>query len=113
VTVPISAEELLGQLRETVRCLAQPAEEQVRWLEENRLPPDELALELDDEVPGWFSRLERHGLLSEAAKASLVALNDRLGEIDADSDAWRREGMAASPEWAHVRELAAAALRLL
>jgi hypothetical protein len=109
----ISAEELLSQLRETVERLAMPADEQVRWLNENHYPPDELALELDDEVPGWFPRLETHGLLSDAAKSSLVALNVRLGEIDADSYAWHPEGMAGSPEWAGVRVLAAAALRLL
>lgn len=104
---------MLGQLRETVERLASPAEEQVRWLEENHLPPDELALELDDEVPGWFTRLESLGLLSEDAKASLLALNARLGQIDADSDAWRRDGMATSPDWADVRVLAAATRRLL
>lgn len=109
----ISAEELLGQLRKTVERLAMPADEQVRWLNENRYPPDELALELDDEVPGWFPRLEAHGLLSGAAKTSLVELNERLGEIDADSDAWRREGIAGSSEWAEVRVLAAATLHLL
>jgi hypothetical protein len=111
--VSISPDELLGQLRETVERLAAAPDQQAKWLETNGCSPDELALELGDEVPGWFPRLEAHGLLTEGAKGSLVALNERLGAIDPNSDAWRRDGLANAPEWAEVRELAAESLRHL
>ena len=109
----ISGDELLGQLREAVGRLAMAAADQLRWLEENHVSPDELALELDDAVPGWFPRLESLGLLSEDAKASLLDLLARLGAIGADSVAWRREALETSPDWSDVRALASVALRKL
>jgi hypothetical protein len=74
----ITVQELLGQLREMVDLLAAPAPIQERWLMQERLPVGELALQLDDAVPGWFARLATEGLLTLEAEQALLALNQHF-----------------------------------
>jgi hypothetical protein len=108
----ISRQELLGQLRESVALLAAPASEQERWLAEHRVPVDELALQLDDEVPGWFSPLTEAGLLSPATQTALRALNDFFLSFSGPQNAalWTEEALYEAQEWQHARELAQQAL---
>lgn len=54
-----SDEEMLAALKDSVEMLAAPAETQVAWLHAKGFPVDELALQLDDEVPGWLALLRR------------------------------------------------------
>jgi hypothetical protein len=79
--VEIPVEALLAQLREMIELLAPSAGTQVSWLIEQRYPVDELALQLDDAVPAWFSRLRQHQLLPQGAATALVDLRHLLGAI--------------------------------
>jgi hypothetical protein len=110
VEIPVDA--LFAQLREMVVLLASPAGEQVSWLAKQHYPVDELALQLDDAVPAWFSRLREHQLLPEGAATALVDLNAYLGTIRSGSglNPWSHEGLRVAPEWSRVRALATDAL---
>jgi hypothetical protein len=111
----ITARELLNQLREAVELLAAPGDEQERWLIQHRMPVDELALQLDDAVPGWFPRLAGAGLLDPKAEASLRALDAELGRFSGPQNAslWTEEALYDATEWTNVRTLAARALSTL
>lgn len=108
----ISSQELLAQLREGVELLAAPAAEQEAWLVQHRVPADELALQLDDEVPAWFPRLSQAGLLSEEAQAALRALNDHFLSFGGPQNAalWTEEALYETRQWQRARELARHAL---
>ena len=108
----ISAPHLLARLREVVGLLAAPAAQQERWLAEQRYPVDELALQLDDAAPGWFTRLFRAGLLTEDARQALQELNDALGSFSGPANAvlWTEEAQYSDDHWEHARNLARRAL---
>jgi hypothetical protein len=111
----VTAEPMvLVNLRSAVQRLAAPADEQVRHLVELGSAPsaDELALEFDD-----FFR-PAVGALGDSVPARRLML--RLADLDDllralserdDPELWTTAALETSPDWADVRERAAAALR--
>ena len=108
----ITERQLLAQLRESVELLAAPAADQEGWLAGERVPVDELALQLEDAVPYWFPRLTGAQLLSGEAQRMLVELLDALGDFGGPANAalWTEEALCSADEWRHVRDLAQRAL---
>jgi len=111
----LSPEELLGELRESVELLAATPTQQEEWLHEHRFPVDELALQLDDEVPAWFPRLASAGLLTDDAQEALRDLNAALAQFSGSQNAslWTERALHDAPEWRKVRDLAARAFAAL
>jgi hypothetical protein len=111
----ISPAELLAQLREEVELLAAPPDAQLAWLRRERLPVDELALQLDDSVQiGWLDRLQQSGLLGERAVGELLALHAAVMNLltDEHQQLWADEGLTES-EWLGLRELAGRAVEAI
>ena len=106
---------VLGELRASLRRLASPAAEQVAYLRGlGSVSVDELALELDA-VAGTVEGLVAGGMLPAAAAEAVRAVDRQLAAMSGRHQArlWQEEALAEAPEWARVRELAAAALATL
>lgn len=99
------------QLREALVRLRSSAKNQEAYLRQLGTAPsaDELALEFSDA----FGVLE--GELDEPAFAAASRLDSYLEEMSSSEHAelWTIRALHTAPEWAHVRELAEEALRLL
>jgi hypothetical protein len=93
-----------------VGMLAAPPRAQLGWLVENRLPVDELALQLYDAVPAWFPRLVEAGLLTTNAQSRLFALKSELLSLRDSPKDWTDDGLVHAGGWRRVRELAERAL---
>ena len=109
----ISPKELLGQLRQTVELIAADAAYQLSWLRAERMPVDELMLQLDDAMPAWFPRLEQAGLSEIQGESALQSLLDLLTSLRWDKALWQDEALSDRPEWQQVRELARGTLSVL
>jgi hypothetical protein len=99
------------QLREALVRLRSSAKDQEAYLRQLGTAPsaDELALEFSDAL----GVLE--GQLDEPAFAAASRLDRYLEDMSGSEHAelWTINALHAAPEWAHVRELAEEALRLL
>jgi hypothetical protein len=102
----ISPMELLGQLRKMVELVAADAADQLSWLLAERVPVDELMLQLDDAVPAWLPRLERAGLIEARAEPALQSLLDFLKSLRWDQALWQDDALDSRREWQQARELA-------
>ena len=102
---------VIDELRRVLALLAAPGDEQLAYL--RRLGPvsvDELGLEFDD-----IARAARAALREHEVATALAALDDELSRMSGQENAalWTDQGVATSPAWATVRDLASRALRLL
>lgn len=91
----------------SLEVLAAPADAQIGWLAENRLPLEELWLELDDRILG-LPLAVKAGVISPAAAAAVDALYAHMESMTKVHFASLR-GLD-DPVWQRVRELAADAL---
>jgi hypothetical protein len=107
------AEAHLASLREYLELLAADASTQIAWLRAERYPADEMLLQLDDAIYSWFPRLEESGLLTPAAKASVLSLREFMDALN-EPELWRSpDALASAAEWRETRARAQAALELL
>lgn len=95
-------------LKFAVQMLAAPPEEQQRWLTAQRLPVDELALQLDDHVNGfpeeWW---ERQGFAPEV-RSRFRALDAALEKMSGKENRvrWTSAALYEDPCWVEVRAIA-------
>lgn len=108
----IAPEELLEQLTEYVMLLGSSREAQLCWCNDSGFPPEEMALQLYDAVPGWFDRLRLHGLMSADCERALEGLSRFVREVQPALFAGD-DGLAGDQSWPRVRELAESAAALL
>lgn len=108
--------KLLATFVRATAVLALTAEQQEAWLAslDIQVPVDELALEFDNGhvlLPQW---MEARWLPREAAPA-FSAVDAALTAMSGAerSELWTVEALYEAPEWARIRELAAAILHLL
>ena len=109
----ISPAELLVQLKEMVDLIIASAAEQEAWAEAGnvRVPAEEVALQLYDAVPAWFQRLTETGMIDQADREALGALERYIQSVQ--GKLFSCDGVAEVPEWERVRELARNSLSLL
>jgi hypothetical protein len=110
-----SSEEIFAEVREDVELLSAPAEKQERWLEQHRVPVDEMALQLNDDVQVLFPRLIREGLLNESAKQAIAEIDAFFGTFSGKENSvlWTEEALYTEAVWEHIRDLARVALEKL
>jgi len=101
-------------LRDAVEMLAAPAARQDRYIADQQVCIDELALDLDAVAPCRDGMLQR-GELNSAQHAAIGRLDAYLESISGAHNAhlWTPEALYNSTEWRHVRELANLCLKLL
>ncbi len=107
----MSDTRVIDELRRVLTLLAAQAGEQLAYL--RGLGPvsiDELGLEFDD-----IAGAARAAVREDDVAGALAALGDQLSRMSGQEHAalWTDQGLATSPEWAAVRDLAGRALRLL
>jgi len=95
------------ELSKVLSILAQPWQEQVRYLECHRVDADELALEFDDLFCVADAKREA-GELSEKEHKALHRLDHMLDRMSGSENAhlWTNEALKNRPEWEDVRRLA-------
>ena len=107
----VKPNELLAQFREMVRVLAEPAPAQERWLEDRHFPIDELYLQLIDAYETYVSILFTEGLLTDAVRPLIDRMLDAFSSMEGTgARVWGPGALRTSPEWDHIRDLAAATL---
>lgn len=98
------AQALLGQLRAAVARLAEPAADQIEYLDELGVSPlaDELALEVDDVVGAVLG--DRH-LLSADQRYAVIGFDRRLDDMSGAHNAhlWTVDALTAAAEWSALR----------
>ncbi|WP_405851877.1 hypothetical protein OG361_04025 [Streptomyces sp. NBC_00090] len=94
-------------LIEAVVVVAAPASDQVAWLDEYDVPPDEIALGFDD-VFRLAGRLVDEGQLSRDVLPSLQMIDEAFSEMYQDIyvDRWTREALSTDAGWERARRLA-------
>ncbi|MEU8890425.1 hypothetical protein [Streptomyces sp. NPDC048442] len=94
-------------LIEAVVVVAAPASDQVVWLDKYDVPPDEIALGLDDAFR-LAGRLVDEGQLSGEVLPSLQMIDEVFSEMsqDTDVDRWTREALFTDAGWGRARQLA-------
>ncbi len=105
---------LLKMLREPIEMLAAPADRQDKYIADQQVCIDELALDLDAVAPCRDGMLQR-GELNAAQHQAVGRVDADLHSISGKQNAylWTPEALYNSPEWRHVRELANECLDLL
>lgn len=108
----MSDQKIFDMVKASVKLLAAPPAEQERWLAENHFPVDELALQLDDDIPACLPRLMQANLISPTAEETLRALDEALTSFSGPVNAvlWTEEALYDAEQWQHVRALARRAL---
>jgi hypothetical protein len=107
--------QALGWIRTVVSRLADPADEQLRYLREAGIEGvvDELALEFDDTLP-FVARLEEAGAVPSGTRERFARLNEQLDRLsDAGDAAWTEDALRSDPRWQQVRQAAGQALAAL
>lgn len=94
-------------LIEAVVVVAAPALDQVAWLDQYNVPPDEIALGFDDALR-LAGRLVDEGQLSREMLSSLQVIDEIFGEMsrDAGADRWTKGVLSTDAGWGLARELA-------
>ena len=113
------------QLKEAIRYLAAPAQEQIAHLDKLMRPVtcggsaapcgnDELALSLDD-LFFASNDMVAHGELTDAEAAAIRPLDEALRALSGERNAsfWRREALYDDKRWDGIRILATSALAKL
>jgi hypothetical protein len=105
---------VLPLLRGSLQLLAEPVEDQIRWLSANRVHHDELALDLND-VSMLVPQLEAERYLTREHVGAVTAVDEQLEAMSGRGNAplWTDEALRKTVEWGLVRGPAAAALSLL
>ena len=111
----ITPAELLGQLREEIELIAAGPADQEAWLIEQRVPADEIWLQLNDSVFSFLPRLRREGLMPAGLEAALRRLDDYFDSFGGRENAsrWADEALPNDPMWAEARRQAQAILGLI
>ncbi|MFC9279087.1 hypothetical protein [Streptomyces collinus] len=94
-------------LIEAVVVVAAPASDQVTWLDNHDVPPDEIALGFDDAFR-LAGRLVDEGELSREVLPSLAMIDELFSEMSEDIDVnrWTREALSTDSGWGTARRLA-------
>lgn len=105
-------EKFTSMVRTALAHLSLPADEQIRYLVDQRVGADELALELND-VVDLLSELVQRGYVSRAAADLITAIDARFDAMSGSEHAhrWTDQALAQSAEWEEIRSLARAAVR--
>jgi hypothetical protein len=108
----MSDQKVFDMVKASVKLLAAPPAEQEHWLAENHFPVDELALQLDDDIPACLPRLMQANLISPTTEEILRALDEALTSFSGPVNAalWTEEALYDAEQWQYVRELARRAL---
>jgi hypothetical protein len=107
----VDCKALTRHLIQALKMLAEPAAAQIRYLVEERVDADELALQLD---AGLVPVIDNCAV-PDPAYATLMALDAELDYMSGQDNAhlWTDEALETSPRWATVRHLASDALAQL
>jgi hypothetical protein len=107
-------EGVFKMLLEAIERLADPAEQQIAWLQEVGTYPsaDELALEFDD----WFQladQLVEAWIITPEAVDAMKPIDALLDEMSGPKPFWSPEALTHAPEWEQIREHARQVLALI
>jgi hypothetical protein len=109
-----TADQMYPNLRESLRVLASPADEQEAWAHSGGNivpPPAEMRLSYLDHVPDLLYLYSDGKLIDDGDEAALLKLESFLMRPAKDVTPYMRwSAVAESEEWGHIRELAQAAL---
>ncbi len=80
-----------------------------------RVPVDEIALQLDDSMFCFLPRLRREGLMPATLEAALRQLDDHFDSFSGRENAarWTEEALLNDPMWAEARRQAKEILGLI
>ena len=96
-----------------LNALSLSGEQQLAAHEEGSHKPDEIALDFDDTLKFWKSRLWHS--LSDEQKDGIDAVDAHLSRMSGaqESDLWTEDAVLNHPRWIELRNLAAKAVTLL
>lgn len=96
-------------LHEALQHLAAPAEEQLAWIEREKVTIDELALDYDNAAMAAWQLVES-GEITRPQLDAITALLDDTVELSNDEANWTHSALTASAKWEKIRRSAAAIL---
>ncbi|MFI2075069.1 hypothetical protein [Streptomyces triculaminicus] len=98
------------QIKRALRLLASDSSEQINYLQELGVSPDEIALEFDDAFRRAKGASEM-GLLPKEVMAAAQPVGEHLKQMtDSSVEIWTKDGLGSSPEWQLLRSLAKEAI---
>ena len=104
----------VDHLRSLVATLAAEPQEQLEYVDNLGVAPDELALELYD-LALRLPVLVREKRIGPVEAQAVLMIDTKFRDMSGEdrADLWTREALAASETWEEIRGLATAALQLL
>jgi hypothetical protein len=101
-------------LKDALRNLVASAEEQLRWLEREKVGVDELALDYDAIAKAADNMLREREITPDQYEC-ITQLDSFLESFSgaANTHLWNETALRGADEWRRVREMAAKCLRLL
>ncbi|MFI9305285.1 hypothetical protein [Streptomyces triculaminicus] len=97
-------------LKRALHLLASEPNEQISYLKQLGVNPDEIALEFDDAFRRAIGT-SGMGLLSKEVVAAAQPVDERLRQMtNSSTEVWTKSNLETSPEWRLLRSLAKEAL---